>query len=61
MDTDLRNRWLRPKDIFEQLGISISRQARLRCDGVLSYHKVNSFVFYDADVISKMIEDGKVC
>ncbi len=47
-------------DILEQLGISLSRQARLRCEGRLSYHKLNSFVFYDADVISQIISDGKV-
>ena len=57
---DLKDKWLRPKDVYEQLGISLSRQARLRCDGVLSYHKLNSFVFYDADVISQMIANGKV-
>ena len=58
---DLRDIWLKPKALQEQLGISLSRQARLRCDGVLPYHKINSFIFYNADIISQMIEDGKIC
>ena len=57
---DLKAKWLRPKNLQEQLGISLSRQSRLRCDGVLPYHKINSFVFYDADEISQMIVDAKV-
>jgi len=57
---DLKNKWLRPQDLHEQLGISLSRQARLRCDGVLPYHKLNSFVFYDADEISNLLSDAKV-
>jgi len=58
--TNLKAKWLRPKILYEQLGISLSRQARLRCDGLLPYHKINSFVFYDADEISQMIADAKV-
>jgi len=57
---NLKNKWLRPKDIYDQLGISLSRQARLRCDSVLPYHKINSFVYYDADEISQMIANAKV-
>ena len=57
---NLKEKWLKPKDLLEQLNISISRQARLRIDGVLPYHKINSFVFYDADEISQMIVDAKV-
>ena len=58
---NLKNKWLRPQDIEEQLGWSRSRQARLRCDGKLSYHKFGSFVYYDTEYIHKLIEDGRVC
>jgi hypothetical protein len=57
---DLKAKWLRPKDLQEQLGISLSRQARLRCDGVLPYYKINSFVYYDADELNQLIADAKV-
>jgi hypothetical protein len=57
---DLKAKWLRPKNVLEQLGISLSRQARLRCDGVLPYHKINSFVYYDADELNQLIADAKV-
>jgi len=50
-----------PTWVEKNLGISKSRQARLRCDGKLSYHKFNSFVYYDINVLEQMIEDGKVC
>jgi len=60
MNTDLKQKWLRPLDLEEMLGMSRSRQARLRCDGKLGYHKVGSFVYYDVEVINQMIEDGKV-
>ena len=56
----LSTKWLKPLDLEKQLGISRSRQARLRCDGKLEYHKLNSFVFYDADYINQLIENGKV-
>jgi len=58
--TDLKARWIRPSDLEKILGISRSRQARLRCDGKLEYHKLNSFVYYDANYINQLIENGKV-
>lgn len=61
MVTDLRTKWLRPLDLQEQLGMSRSRQARLRCSGKLSYHKFGAYVYYDADVINEMILNSKVC
>lgn len=61
MNTDLKTRWLRPSDLEEMLGMSKSRQARLRCDGKLGYHKVGSYVYYDVEVINNMIEEAKVC
>lgn len=60
MDGNLRTRWLRPLDLEEMLGMSRSRQARLRCEGKLSYHKVGAYVYYDVEVINLMIENGKV-
>ena len=36
---ELQNKeWWRPTDLEEVLGMSKSRQARLRCEGKLSYH-----------------------
>lgn len=60
MNSNLRTRWLRPLDLEEMLGMSRSRQARLRCEGKLSYHKVGAYVFYDAEVINEMIVNAKV-
>jgi hypothetical protein len=54
-------KWWRPSDLEEVLGMSKSRQARLRCEGKLSYHKIGSYVYYSKDVINQMIEDAKVC
>jgi len=61
MNTDLKTRWLRPSDLEEMLGMSKSRQSRLRCEGKLSYHKVGAYVYYDVEVINNMIEKAKVC
>ena len=55
----LKDKWLTPKDIHEQLGWSISRQARLRCDGVLEYYKFGAYIHYDSDYINQLIADGK--
>lgn len=60
MTTHLKEQWLRPVDLLEQLGMSLSRQARLRCDGKLSYHKLGAYVYYDANVINEMIVNAKV-
>lgn len=57
---DLKHKWLRPKDLQEQLGMSKSRQARLRSEGKLSYHKFGAYVYYDVDVINLIIENGKM-
>lgn len=57
---DLRSKWLRPLDLEEQLGMSKSRQSRLRCEGKLSYHKIGAYVYYDAEVINEMIVKAKV-
>lgn len=57
---DLRTKWLRPQDLQEQLGMSKSRQSRLRCEGKLSYHKVGAYVYYDVEVINKMVEDARI-
>ena len=54
-------KWWRPSDLEEVLGMSKSRQARLRCEGKLSYYKYGSYVYYNRDVINQMIEDSKVC
>lgn len=59
--TDLKHKWLRPLDLEEMLGMSRSRQARLRCEGKLSYHKLGAYVYYDANVINEMIVNAKVC
>lgn len=58
--TDLKTKWLRPSDLSEMLGMSKSRQARLRCEGKLSYHKLGAYVYYDAEVINEMIMNAKV-
>lgn len=58
--TDLKSKWIRPQELEQQLGMSISRQARLRCEGKLSYHKLGSYVYYCIDTINQMIEDAKV-
>lgn len=57
---DLRSKWLRPLDLEEQLGMSKSRQSRLRCEGKLSYHKIGAYVYYDAEVINEMIVKAKI-
>lgn len=57
---DLRSKWLRPLDLEEKLGMSRARQARLRCEGKLSYHKIGAYVYYDAEVINEMIVKAKV-
>lgn len=58
---NLKTRWLKPSDLEEMLGMSRSRQAHLRCSGKLPYHKLGAYVYYDAEVINKMIADAKVC
>lgn len=57
---NLKDKWLTPKDIEEQLGWSISRQATLRSQGVLEYHKFGAYVHYDIEYINTLLESGKV-
>lgn len=56
---NLKDKWITIKDLQAQLGWSISRQARLRSEGVLEYHKVGSYVYYDVNYINELIENGK--
>lgn len=60
MNSNLRTKWLRPSDLHEMLGMSKSRQARLRCEGKLSYHKFGAYIYYDVEVINKMIADARI-
>ena len=52
--------WWRPRHLEELFDMSQSRQARLRCDGKLPYHKIGSYVYYNKDEINQMIQDAKV-
>ena len=54
------NNWIRPEVLEKELGMSRARQAHLRSQGKLSYHKVGSYVYYSVEYINQLIEDGKV-
>lgn len=56
----VKPRWLTPKQLEEEYGFSINRQARLRADKIIPYHKIGSYVRYDRNEIDRWIEEHKV-
>ncbi len=52
--------WLDPKSLEKEYGFSVNRQARLRVDKVIPYHKIGSYIRYLRSEIDQWIIDHKV-
>lgn len=46
-DTKELKRWLTPKDVANEYGISINTQAKYRMRSVIPYSKINRIIRYD--------------
>ncbi|WP_148799676.1 helix-turn-helix domain-containing protein [Campylobacter concisus] len=42
-----QNRWLTPKDVVQEYGISINTQAKYRMRGLIPFSKINKIIRYD--------------
>ncbi len=53
-------KWLDPKSLEKEYGFSVNRQARLRADKIIPYHKVGSYIRYARKDIDQWISIHKV-
>lgn len=53
-------RWLSPLDIYKELGISKSTQAKMRMKRIIPFLKIGRFVRYDRLEINEWLEQNKV-
>lgn len=52
----MEKRWLNTKDFENEFGMAISTQAKKRKDGSLPYSKFGGAIFYDRNLIDKLLE-----
>lgn len=50
-------RWLNTNEFESEFGIAISTQAKMRKENKLPYSKIGSFIYYDRNLIDKMLEN----
>ncbi len=53
-------RWLKPHDLLDEYGISISMQNRLRSEKRVPYARIGRQIRYDRLEIDKWLEDHKI-
>lgn len=53
-------RWLSPKDLVEEFGISLSNQARLRMENKIPYSKIGHYIRYDRFKIDQWLENNSI-
>ena len=53
-------RWLSPKDLVEEFGISLSNQARLRMENKIPYSKVGHYIRYDREKLNQWLENNSI-
>ena len=59
-DTKTEVIWLDPKQLFKIYGFSVSRQAALRADRRIPFHRVGKYIRYKKSNIDAWLEDHKV-
>lgn len=52
-------KWLRSAEVREMLGISPGTLQNYRINGTLPYTKLGSTIFYDYDLIIKILDENK--
>jgi len=60
MSNHEKKRWLKPIDLFEEYGFSISNQGKLRMKRLIPFSKVVGSVRYDRLEIDKWLEDKRI-
>jgi len=53
-------RWINTEEFENEFRIKQSTQRKMRREGVLAYSKIGGFVFYDRNLIDKLLEDHNV-
>jgi hypothetical protein len=56
----LKPRWMDPKQLETEYGFSVNRQARLRAEKIIPFHKIGSYIRYDRHEIDRWIEEHRV-
>jgi len=59
-NTDIKKRWLDPKELLKEFGFSINNQSKLRHERKIPFSKVGRYVKYDRLEIDKWLENNKV-
>jgi hypothetical protein len=51
-----QNRWLTPKDVVQEYGISINTQAKYCMRGLIPFSKINKIIRYDRTKLDEWFE-----
>jgi len=51
-----QNRWLTPKDVVQEYGISINTQAKYRMRGLIPFSKINKIIRCDRTKLDEWFE-----
>ena len=51
-----QNRWLTPKDVAQEYGISINTQAKYHMRGLIPFSKINKIIRYDRTKLDEWFE-----
>ena len=55
-----QKRWLTPKELEEEFGISKSTQAKYRMNNKIPYSKIGKYIRYDRNDIDSWLENHKI-
>lgn len=55
-----QKRWLNPRELAQEYGISTSAQAKMRMKRTIPFSKMGNFVKYDRYEIDRWLSDHKV-
>lgn len=61
MDNTVKNEWLSPQDLFDEYGLKLNFQAKLRMNRKIPYSKIGAkIVRYNRAKIDQWLEDAEV-
>lgn len=58
-EIDLRNRWLKTRDVVQLLELSAKTLQNLRRNGTLPFSKIGGTIFYELDDIDRILHERK--
>ncbi|MFV0193981.1 helix-turn-helix domain-containing protein [Empedobacter falsenii] len=60
LEHNIKHKWLRTKDVCEQLGISNSTLKKMRINNQITFSRIGKVYYYDVEDIDKLLEKNKV-